>query len=168
MQAYAEDFGLDGEGDDFGGVSKRTIRAVVRRGWLCPDDPDDLDGEHSLTRAGRTALGLAGNCMRKPKRMKTAILRAIRLFIAETSDLREAVKRPKQLSGEVWVNDEAAADFSDALWVVDTLEAGLSRVVDDEEIAWSCVATLVGELGFPCHAERTRHIVALWPADEDD
>ena len=168
MQAYAEDFSLYGDGDDSGGVSKRTVRALVRRGWLRPEDPDDLDGEHLITRAGRTALGLVGGCMRKPKRMKTAVVRAIVLFIAETPELRGAVKRPRKLSGAVWANDEALADFSDALWVVDTLDAKLAGIGDDEEIAWSCVSTLVGELGFPCYAERTRHIVALWPADDDD
>lgn len=167
MLAYSADHVLYGEGDSWDGPSRATIRSLLRRGWVTPVDPEDLDDELVLTPAGRGALGLRGALLRKPKRMKTAVVRAVGHFVDVTPTLRSAVVRPKQLSGAVWVDDERVADFTDALWVLDTIDADLVYGDGDgDEITWACVGTLITELGFPCYVDKTRHVRAFWPVDD--
>ena len=71
---------------------------------------------------------------------------------------------PEDLPGAVWVNDDQQADFSEALWLVDT---GESDLIGFDDVDWACVARLVSELGFPCYTSSTRYIQAFWPEDED-
>ena len=165
MLAYSEHHVLYGYGDEFTGVSPNTTRSLLARGWVVPIDPDDIDDELVITRTGKRVLGLTGVFLRKPKRMKTAVVRAVGYFVYPEPKLRAATFRPEKLNSTVWVNDEQKADFSDALLVVDMSQADLVGLADDE-LSWACAATLVSELGFPCYVSRTRYVQAFWP-DED-
>ena len=160
--AYSDAYVLYDFSDELDGVSASTLRSIKRRGWV-EVDPNDPDGDTlCLTTGGRTALGLQGGLLRKPKRVRTALYKAIEHFLTEKSSVRHqgAVFRPKDLSAAVWVNDEQRADFGDALLLVHLDEADL---LDFEALDWSCVARLVSELGFPCYTSKTRYIQAFWP-----
>jgi len=163
--AYSDQHILYGYADEFDGVSPASLRAVVRKGWVGPLDPEDPEDELELTEAGRQVLGLPAVLKAPPKRMKTALVRALGHFLAPDANLRkpDAIFPPSEIPAVVWVNDEQRADFSEALLLVDVDEAGLSGF---DEVDWSCAARLVSELGFPCYVDRTRHIQAFWP-DED-
>ena len=163
--AYSSRHELFDFGDEFGGVSQSTLRSLVRKRLLEFEDPDDREGELLLTRKGRAALGLEGAVMRRPKRMATAVRRALAHLLDGDANIKkpEAVFLPKHIPATVWVNDEQCADFSDALMLVDVDEAGLDGF---EDVEWSAVALMVTELGFPCYAERTRHLQAFWPDEE--
>jgi hypothetical protein len=165
LLAYSSRHELYDYGDDFNGVSQSTLRSLVRKGSLEFEDPDDPEGELLLTRQGRAALGLQGAIMRKPKRMSTAVRRALEHLLGGDANIKkpEAVFLPKHIPAALWVNDEQCADFSDALMLVDVDEAGLEGF---EDVEWAAVAQMVTELGFPCYAEQTRHIQAFWPDDE--
>ena len=162
MFAYSEDLTLVADTDPMFGSHPRTIRALAKKGFIEAYDEDDEESEYELTRAGRVALGLTAAAMKKPARVKTAVLRAIRIFIGETRELKACVFPPKQLNAQVWVNDEQAADYIDAMMLVDLREADLGFV---DEHCWTCVGQLVGELGFPCDVETNRQIASFWPQD---
>jgi len=163
--AYSDQHILYGFADEFDGISPASLRAVLRKGWVRPVDPDDPEDELELTTAGREALGLPGVLKAPPKRMKTALVRALAHFLTPDANLKkpDAIFPPKELPAVVWVDDEQQADFSEALLLVDIDEAAMAGF---EDVDWSCAARLVSELGFPCYASRTRHIQAFWP-DED-
>lgn len=162
--AYSCDHILSGYSDEFGGVARSTLRSIRQRRWVEPADPEEPEDELVLTKDGRKALGLAGALLRPPKRMRTALIRAVGHFLDEGAPLRDrsAIFPPRRLSSAVWVNDEQCADFGEALLLVDMDEADLSGF---EEVDWCCVARLVSELGFPCHVTRTRYIQAFWPEE---
>lgn len=163
--AYSDQHILYGFADEFDDISPASLRAVLRKGWVSPVDPDDPDDELELTGAGREALGLPAALKAPPKRMKTALVRALSHFLAADANLRkpDAIFPPKELPAVIWVDDEQQADFSEALLLVDMDEAAMTGF---EDVDWACAARLVTELGFPCYASRTRHIQAFWP-DED-
>lgn len=163
--AYSDQYTLYGYSDEFSGISPASLRAVLRKGWVAPVDPEDPEDELGLTESGCQALGLPGVLKAPPKRMKTALVRALGHFLAPDANLRkpEAIFPPAKIPAVVWVNDEQRADFSEALLLVDMDEAGLSGF---DEVDWSCAARLVTQLGFPCAVSRTRHIQAFWPDDD--
>jgi hypothetical protein len=165
MLAYSDQYILYGCADEFDGTSPASLRAVLRKGWVRPVDMDDPEDELEITEAGRVALGVPGVLKAPPKRMKTAMVRALGHFLTPAANLRspDAIFPPAKLSGAVWANDEQRADFSEALLLVDMDAAGLTGF---EELDWSCAARLVTELGFPCTVSCMRHIQAFWP-DED-
>ena len=162
--AYADDFILYGVPDP-DGVRRATLQSLKKQGWVRPDDPSDPEGTLVLSRRGRSVLGLRGTLMRKPKRFRTALVRAISHFVDDRVDLKskDILFVPKDLPGAVWVDDERRADFSAARLLLDLEESDLDWV---EDVDWSCVATLVTELGFPCFTSRTRYIQAFWPEEE--
>ena len=164
--AYSDDHLLYDEADEFDGVSPATLRSLHRHRWVVADPTDRSGDSLVLTSRGRRALGLEGSLLRKPKRMKTALLRAIEHFLTDRADVRSpgAMFEPEDLPGAVWVNDDQQADFSEALWLVDTGECDL---IGFDDVDWACVARLVSELGFPCYTSSTRYIQAFWPEDED-
>lgn len=161
MKAYSDDYTLYADSDPMFGTHPKTIGALVSKGLIEPLDEDD-ETEYDITAAGRKALGLTGSAMKKPGRVRTAVHRAIVLFLGDTPDLKASIFPPKKLNAAVWVNDEQQADYSDAMMLVDLREADLGQV---DEHVWSCVAKLLGELGWDCYVEANRKIVSFWPDD---
>ena len=161
MYAYVEEYSLYPD-EDRVGAHPRTIRSLVKKGLIEPEDEEDFDCDYTITDAGREALGLTGSLMRPPKRLKTAIHRAIVHFLDDTGDLRKHIYTPDKINAVVWVNDEQQADYSEALMVVDVIDADL-RIYEDYE--WECVGELVRELGFECYVDVGRQIAAFWPID---
>ena len=162
MRAYGDDYCLQPDESSEFGPHPRTIRSLVKKGLIEPEDEDYFYCEYDITSAGRVALGVTGSLMRKPKRLKTAIRRAIGHFMGETPNLGRCVFTPDKLSYVVWVNDEQQADYGDALMLVDIDAADLMGF---EDFRWSCVGALVRDLGFECYADVDRLLVAFWPDD---
>ncbi len=161
LMAYSDDYSLVADSDPMFGAHPQTIRALVKKGLLEAESEDE-DAEYELTSKGRKALGLTGSAMKKPGRLKTAVHRALVLFVDDAPDLKACIFPPKKLNATVWLHDEAPLDYDDALMLVDLREADLGRV--DEHI-WSCVAKLLGELGWECYVEANRQIAAVWPVE---
>ena len=107
-------------------------------------------------------MGNTSKILKKPKRIKTAIVRAISLFMSTPSAPSKSIFPPRKLSFSVWINDEQQADYSSALMLVDINEADLNGW---EDYHWSCVGALVRELGFNSYADVGRLLVAFWPDD---
>ena len=162
MLAYSDDNILYPDTDPMFGTHPKTVRSLLNKGLVTPYDEGEFDSEYDLTAKGRKALGLTGALMKKPARIKTAVVRAIIHFIDDAPELKACVFPPKKLNAVVWLNDEDQADYDDALILVDLREDELGHV---DEHCWPCVAKLVGELGFPCDVEANRKIVSFWSQD---
>jgi hypothetical protein len=163
MYAYGDEYCL--QPDEFGdsGVHPATIRALLRKGFVEPEDEDDFWCDYTITKAGKDALGITAALKRPPKRIKTAILRAVALFLEDTPGLKSSVYPPSQLNAVIWYNDEQQADYSDALMVLD-LDGADMRGFDDHW--WTCVGQLVRDLGFEVYADVGRLIVAFWAEEQ--
>lgn len=148
-----EDYELIADADF--GVSPRTIRALVEKGLIVPDDDGD-DPSYLITNMGRSVLGVNWTASTKPKRITTALKRALRALLPGSA---EAVfVKPREMTA-MWHNDDVQYDFSDALIC-------LEEVYEDDEIELDALAQMVGDAGFPCYLERTRDIVIVWPSEE--
>lgn len=164
MLAYSDEHNLYVDSDPEFGVNRRTARSLVERGLLEVErDGDDEYAEEtwSITRDGVKALGAWVQPSRHPKRLKTAIRKALAVFAHEGESLKLAVLRPDELCRQVWVDDETVADFSEAHAVVDLSEYEFE--IDD--VAWGCVGQMVSDLGFRCYVEDGRDVVGVWPEE---
>ena len=86
------------------GLAAEPDRLVAQRVDLGrPVDPDDPEDELELTTAGREALGLPGVLKAPPKRMKTALVRALAHFLTPDANLKkpDAIFPPKELPAVV-------------------------------------------------------------------
>jgi hypothetical protein len=162
--AYGETISLFPDAFGEQGNHPRTIRALVKKGLLEPEDEDDFECEYFITKKGRQALGLSGSAMTKPKRLKTAVRRAIVHWIGDTGLLSENIYPPSQLSAVVWVNDEQQADYSDALMLVDTHGAELGQV---DDFVVGAIERMVRDLGFDVAVETSRLFIEFWPGEDD-
>lgn len=162
--AYGDTISLFPDAYGGSGNHPRTIRTLVNKGLLEPEDEDDFECEYFITQKGRKALGLSGAAMKKPKRLKTAVHRAIVHWIGDTGLLTENIYPPSGLSAAVWVNDEQQADYSDALMLVDIHDAELGRV---DDFIVSAIEKMVRELGFDVAVETSRLFIEFWPGEGD-
>ena len=166
MRAYSDEHTLYPERVPMFGVRPSLLRALLADGLVCPEEAGAFECEHRLTRRGRHALGLKGAVMRAPARERTAVLRAIRHFIADSAALPQSLLVPASLSAPLMHNDAVAHDFTDAMLLVDLRAA---RLGTPDALRWGCVARLVSELGHPCTVEvdRGARIAAFWPDGPD-
>ncbi len=141
------------------GVEPKTIRSLVKNGLIEADDKGDFWGSYSLTKYGRDMLGLNQSVMRKPKGLKTALKRAITLFMEPHAQLGNAIFPPAKINSTKWADDEWEADYSDALMVIDIDLLGMT---DFDEKYWGAVARLVRELGFDIDIDCDGLIGAVW------
>jgi hypothetical protein len=165
MLAYSDEHDLYVDTDPEFGVNPRTARALLDRGLLQVErdgDDDYAEETWSITRAGEKAVGAWIPPSRRPKRLKTAIRKALTTFIHEGASLSRAVLRPDELGRQVWAGDETVAHYSDARAVVDLEE--YEYEVDD--VAWGCVGRMVSDLGFPCYVEEGQGVAGIWPNEE--
>ena len=160
--AYTNTYSLFPDAYGERGTHPRTIKTLVKKGLLEPEDEDDFECEYFITKQGRQALGLSGSAMSKPKRLKTAVRRAIVHWIGDTGLLGENIYPPSQLSAAVWVNDEQQADYSDALILVDVHGAELGQV---EDFIVGAIERMVCELGFDVAVESSRRFIEFWPGE---
>ena len=98
------------------GPSIRTLRALKRRGWLEPDDPDDPEGEWSWTDAGWAAVAPAPTPA--PGDAVAALGLALKALVGDATGLYRSADVPRQW----FTSDDVAHDFSDALAVLDVAE----------------------------------------------
>jgi hypothetical protein len=162
MIAYGDQISL--YPDEWGiGAHPNTIRSLVKKGLIAPDEDDDFWCEYDITDAGKIALGIVPALRRPPKRLKTAICRAIGVFLEEPFTLRSGIFTPDKIHAVVWVNDEQQADYSEALMVVDLTDADLYGF---EDHWWACVGQLVRDMGFEVYADVGRQIVAFWSTED--
>ena len=162
--AYGETISLFPDRESGQGYHPRTIRALVKKGLLEPEDEDDFACEYFITAKGKEALGITSAAMKKPKRLKTAVCRAVAHWVGDTGLLNENTYPPSQLSAAVWINDEQQADFSDALMLVDIHGAELGEV---DDFILAAIERMVRDLGFCIAVEASRRFIEFWP-DEDE
>ena len=162
--AYGETISLFPDAFGERGNHPRTIRALVKKGLLEPEDEDDFECEYFITKQGRQTLGLSGSAMTKPKRLKTAVRRAIVHWIGDTGLLAENIYPPSQLSAAVWVNDEQQADYTDALMLVDVHGAELGQV---DDFVVGAIERMVRDLGFDVAVETSRLFIEFWPGEDE-
>ena len=156
--------------DPFDGPSIRTLRALKRRGWLEPDDPDDPEGEWSWTDAGWAAVAPAPTPA--PGDAVAALRLALKALVGDATGLYRSADVPRQW----FTSDDVAHDFGDALAVLDVAELmeadALSRALDtaDEEVLLQlCEAAgeAVTRWGFPVEVSSTSGpggaCVSYWP-----
>ena len=158
--AYGDTISLFPDAYGERGNHPRTIQALVKKGLLEPEDEDDLECEYFITAKGKEALGITPAAMKKPKRLKTAVCRAIVHWIGDTGLLTENIYPPSQLSAAVWINDEQQADYSEALMLVDIHGAELGQV--DDFVA-AAIERMVRGLGFCIAVEASRRFIEFWP-----
>ena len=160
--AYTDCYSLYPSDDSSMGAHPNTIRSLVKKGLIEAEDEDDFECEYFITAKGREALGLTGKALNKPKRLKTAVERAIVHFIGDTGLLKESIFPPKDLNAAVWVNDEQQADYTDALMLVDIHEAELGQVGHH---VVSAIGGYVRELGFDIFVESNHRFIEFWPEE---
>lgn len=158
MLAYSDEHDLYVDSDPDFGVNPRTARSLLDRGLLHVERDGDEE-TWSITGDGAKALGAWVPPSRRPKRLKTAIRKALAVFVEDGESLSRAVLRPDELNHQVWVDDETVGDYSEALAVVDLAE----YEIEVDEVAWGCVGRMVSELGFPCYVEAGHGVAGVWP-----
>ena len=166
MLAYSDEHALYVDSDPEFGVNPRTARSLVERGLLSVErsgDDEYAEESWSITRAGEKALGAWVPPSRHPKRLKTAIRKALEAFVEDGASLRAAVLRPRELGRQVWTADEQLADYGEALAVIDLADYEFEFAVDD--VAWGCVGRMVSKLGFPCYLEAGYGVVGVWSGE---
>lgn len=148
--------------DAFGAVRPNTVRSLVVRGLLVPEDPANPQGEHVITEAGRSALGaLAAS--------PGDIWQALALAAKQITGRAWPVQMPRDLERRWFSSDEVPCDFSRALAVIDLQPEGEDELdpglIDDDMriAAFSCVGVLVREWGFDCGSEVRRDVASFWP-----
>ena len=155
LLAYAEDWVLC-DGDS---ISKRTLGILGKAGLIECDDGDD---EYRITPEGEAALGLQIAANKVPKRMFTAIQRAVdAVFHDEDRELHRGSSQLPQLY------DEGVPDWDGVVAVGELSLVGYGSDEDDDELVrWSAVATLVTAMGFPCHCDIQDSVAILYKAEE--
>ena len=162
--AYGETLSLFPDGDSGQGYHPRTIQALVKKGLLEPEDEDDFECEYFITAKGKQALGITKSALKKPKRLKTAVQRAIAHWIGDTGLLTENIYPPSDLSAAVWINDEQQADYSEALMLVDIHGAELGQV---DDFLIGAIEQMVREIGFSVAVETCWRFIEFWPGEDE-
>lgn len=112
-----------------------TVRSLEEAG-LIERDPDEGDEDaYRTTPGGREALGIV--LEPKPRGLKAALLRAIRVFL------------PVDYADEVEIEAEPRIRKGSTL----TVHIPNPRRIEDMEEEWSAVETLVCEWGWPVEIE---------------
>ena len=155
LLAYSDDDNLTECPDARWGSSPRTIGSLVQRGLIvATDGPSGL--EYDITEAGKDALGARWPGGKVPKYFRTAFKKAAAALGVSLDDVD--LYRPGEAPA-MWSLDEVQYDFSGALLVV------VGAYVHLEEAAWSAVARMVSDAGFPCYADVDRDHVGFWPKE---
>ena len=155
MWAYSDDHILTECPDAEWGAMPRTIRSLVQRGLIvAAGGPSGV--EYDITEAGKDALGARWPGGKIPKYFRTALKKAAAALGVTLDDVD--LYRPCEAPA-MWSLDEVQYDFSDSLLVV------VGAYVHQEREAWSAVAQMVSDAGFPCYAEVDRDHVGFWPKE---
>lgn len=156
MWAYSDDHILTECPDAEWGAMPRTIRSLVQRGLIIATD-GHYGLEYVITDAGKDALGARWPGGKIPKYFRTAFKKAAAALGVSLDDVD--LYRPSEAPPK-WSSDEVQYDFSGALLVV------VGKYVHlEEKAAWSAIAKMLSDAGFPCHADVSDYLVDFWPTE---